>query len=149
MSWNVPFSIGCFQHNFRLHLFQLTTIVIVSYYCMDAASTHKSHIAKGVARGGRASQFKCCFTLLKIKNEQVCWILAEICLKCNILVANVHWGLSTPSAAPFTLILVNLRDLAKLCVFNWWSDKIEVKKSVMTSFLVVSSLLCHRKTSSN
>jgi len=47
--------------------------------------------SKDVAKGGWAPQSKCYLALLRTNNEQVSdlgWILAEICLKCIILVTN-------------------------------------------------------------
>jgi len=69
---------------------------------MKQKESHKVIPTKGVARGAkvaRTCQSKCCFRFLS-------WILAEMCLKCIILITNFQ---KSPSAGGSPLpALLNL-----------------------------------------
>jgi len=67
------------------------------------------------------------------------WILAEMCLKCIILVTDFQKLPSAGALCPKRLLIFNfvelkLRNLAKLWFFKLTMTKSNFKKSIMTSF---------------
>jgi len=86
----------------------------------------------GGPRGPGLPQSKCCFRFLR-------WILAEIYLKCIILVTNFQKspsaGGSSPSAPAKTSTLATWSFvIGQIMVFQADYDKIELQKIVTTSF---------------
>jgi len=121
------------------------------YYCSASkyrwfiVSIVQGHSQMG-GQGSRGPKLKCCLALLRTNNEKfqiLGWILADICLKCIILVAKVQNRqvlVAFHSQHPFNPRFGNLklRYLAKFCFSN--NFKI-ISHNVIS---VTSSLLRHQ-----